>query len=68
MSLNDVGVFIRLQSFDEPLFVYMLMGDLQVCCWVSSGVGYPQVSCQICGDGGHPTIDRPQKHFGTDLG
>jgi len=32
------------------------------------GVGYPQVSCQICGDGGHPTIDCPQKHSGTDLG
>jgi hypothetical protein len=27
-----------------------------------------KVSCQICGDGGHPTIDCPQKHSGTDLG
>jgi len=24
MSLNDVSVFIRLQSFDEPFFVYII--------------------------------------------
>ncbi len=49
--------------------------SLYICWWVICrsvvgwlGFGYPQVSCQICGDGGHPTIDCPQKHSGTDLG
>jgi hypothetical protein len=49
--------------------------SLYICWWVICrsvvgwlGVGYPQVSCQICGNGGHPTIDCPQKHFGTNLG
>ncbi len=49
--------------------------SLYICWWVICrsvvgwlGVGYPQVSCQICGDGGHPTIDCPQKHSCTDLG